>query len=213
MKTTALTRTGLVGLAAALTLSACTTDPGEPAAPEVTNTPSETIEADDPRDEDALAVDISTTGISCLNASAPIDLAWFDATWKAHADLGSFSFALTNPVGVKQVGSPVNAPAVNFGGRIDFGGSAAWSRRAKPLLETPLVSWPQRGDTAFWSPMQDQSGLLVFHIRLDPEALASPEGASFDGVTATYSDLDGHKREFTADGKSVYTFDAARCDV
>lgn len=213
MKTTALSRTSLVGLtAAALTLSACTTNSGAP-APKVISTPSGTPDTDDGRSHDALTVAIDSTGISCLDERAPIDLAWFDATWQAHAELEAFSFSLTNPVGVEQVGTPVNVPATNYGGRIDIGGSASWSGRAKVLRSTPHVSWPQRGDTAFWSPLEDQTGLLVFHLRLDPEALASPEGVSFDGVTATYRDADGNKREFTAGGKSTYTFDAARCDA
>jgi hypothetical protein len=126
-----------------------------------------------------------------MSASAARDLAYFDVSWKSDADLESLTLRLTNPVGVKQVvADTLNVPPRNFGGRIDLGGSAAWKDRAK-VLDDPALMWPRADDLWAWSPAEGESGLGVLHIRVDDRAIGTPEGASFDGVTATYRTVSG----------------------
>ena len=131
-------------------------------------------------------------GSSCLAADASTDLAYFDISWEATTDLDSVRFTLTDPSGVRQVGGGLTVPPVNFGGRIDYGGSVPWDEHAK-VLDNRWVSWPQHRSVWTWSPVEGETGLLVLHLRVDRSALDTPRGASFDGVTAHYRTSDGNK--------------------
>lgn len=132
------------------------------------------------------------SGSSCLAADASTDLAYFDVSWEATTELDSVRFTLTDPIGVRQVGSGLTVPPVNFGGRIDYGGSVPWADHAK-VLDNRWVSWPQHRSVWTWSPIEGETGLLVLHLRVDRSALDTPQGASFDGVTASYRTSDGSK--------------------
>ncbi|GAA1125065.1 hypothetical protein [Nocardioides aquiterrae] len=131
------------------------------------------------------------SGSICLLPSAARDLAWFDVTWKAGADLDALRFRLTDPVGVRQrVGDTINVPPVNFGGSIAYGGSASWPERAK-ALDTRTTSWAEHAPMWTWSPAEGETGLVVLHLVLDEKALHSKQGASFSGIRATYRTADG----------------------
>lgn len=129
---------------------------------------------------------------SCLDADASTDLAYFDVSWKATTDLDSVRFTLIDPIGVRQVGAGLNVPPVNFGGRIDYGGSVPWDEHAE-VLDNRWVSWPQHRSVWTWTPIEGETGLLVLHLRVDRSALNTDEGASFGGVTAYYRTSDGSK--------------------
>lgn len=144
------------------------------------------------------------SGSSCLLPYAPRDLAWFDVTWKAGTDLDSLRFRLTDPVGVREHPSgTINVPPVNYGGRIDYGGSAFWPERAK-ALDTRTTSWAQRGPMWTWSPAAGETGLAVLHIVLDEKALHSVQGASFSGVRATYRTADGESGSVAVRARSTF---------
>ncbi|WP_168929495.1 hypothetical protein [Nocardioides sp. GY 10113] len=40
--------------------------------------------------------------------------------------------------------------------------------------------------------------MIVLHLRLDPKVMATKDGASFDGIKATYTTDDGESGEFIA---------------
>ena len=161
---------GALSTAATATATATPTDAGEPPLALTSGGPS---------------------GSMCLTPAAARDLAWFDVTWKAGTDLDSLSFRLTDPVGVRQrVAGTINVPPVNYGGRIDYGGSAFWPERAK-ALDTRTTSWVQHAPMWTWSPSAGETGLAVLHVVLDEQALHSRAGASFSGVRARYRTVDG----------------------
>lgn len=181
----------------------------EPAAATVTVTETVSAEPGEPEESDELeplVLNIDAgAGRTCFTPQTPRDMAWFDVTWKANEDLESFSFKLIDPVGVKLAGGGVIVPPVNFGGRIDFGGTASWESRAT-VLDSRMVSWTQRSPIWSWTPIEGQTGLLVLHLRLDDAILDQPGGGGFDGVTARYRTDDGETGTVTADARNAYQY-------
>lgn len=197
--TTTRRRAAAAALAAAalVPLTACTSDSQGGATDRVEWSD---VSGSDWTDAPAAALVLHADGRdrACLEPGAATDLAWFDVTWEATAELESVSFRLTHPVGVLQVGGGITVPPVNFGGRIDDGGSASWAGRAA-ALDNRQLSWSRRGAASAWSPTTGETGLLALHLRLDERALASRAGASFTGVAATYTTRDGATGVATVD--------------
>ncbi|GAA4378054.1 hypothetical protein [Nocardioides caricicola] len=194
-------RTAVAALTIAV-LAGCSSDDGGSSAPPAP-TPTASVQRVDspsqpPAEPAPLDLHLDTGGTICFDRAATPDLAWFDVTWKANTDLDSFRFKLVNPVGVTKVGGDINVPPMNFGGQIPFGGAATWADRAK-VLDDKFLFWSQRGPVAFWSPAEDETGLLVMHLRFD-----QVDDASFDGVTATYRTADGEVGRVTARGPEIY---------
>ncbi len=136
---------------------------------------------------------------SCLlDPGDPVDQSWYEVTWKAHADLESFSFELVDPVGVRQVGQAVSVPPVNFGGRIDYSGASTWQDRAEGY-DSVFTDARAAERVDFLSPLEGQTGLVAFHLRFDPDVVASRQGASVAGVKARYRLQDGTGGEAVVD--------------
>ncbi|MCB0893871.1 MAG: hypothetical protein H6529_02240 [Nocardioides sp.] len=146
-------------------------------------------------DEPALlTLSADATGTTCFADGVP-DLAWFEVQWRSLAELDSFRFDLVGSHGVRTIGSGWIVPPVNYGGRIDYSGSALWQgwRRA---INDRVLSASQMDQVAFWVPSEGQSGLLVLHLRFDPKVV-DHGGATIDGVRATYRTNDGRTGETT----------------
>jgi len=143
-------------------------------------------------------------GTTCFTGPVP-DLAWFEVQWKAHADLDSFAFELVDPHGVRSVGPGWIVPPVNYGGRIDYGGSTRWEGWRRAIDDRVLT--PSQLDSArSWVPSADQSGLLVLHLRFDPRVTAR-SAASFTGVRATWTAADGSVGESTVAARARFRGD------
>lgn len=142
-------------------------------------------------------------GKICLQQSPDVDLAWFNTQWKANEELDSFEFSLVGARGVRMVGTPITVPPVNFGGRIDYSGAVSWDTRSD-LAKERVISWWQRDNTLFWTPIKDESGLLVLHLRF------SQHKAYIGGVKATYVTHKGEKGSVQATAHEKY-FVGGRC--
>jgi hypothetical protein len=198
----------LLAVLAVLVVTGCSGSDGPDATPPtvtVTAQPSESasaasmVAADPP-----LELIGGGTSRTCFGPLTARDLAYWNETWKANTDINSIKFRLVNPIGVHQlVGDTINVPPVNFGGRIDYSGFAAWDDRAEVLDDKVLV-WDAADQMAFETPIEDESGLAVLHLRFDEHALASPAGATFDGVTARYRTADGETGTVSIDDQSIF---------
>ncbi len=133
----------------------------------------------------------------------PIDLAWFDVTWRANTDLDAVEFDLVDAEGMVDVGTPVNIPPVDCGGRIDYAGDSSWAGR-KRSCDTRATDVHRVEDIAILSPLEGQTGLVSFHLRFDPDVLDSKAGASVKGVNATYTMPDGTVPSTTVDVPSTW---------
>lgn len=155
-----------------LTMSACTDT--EPTSDSGTHADAATT-AQTPAQADASAAAVEPalelSGVdnvdTCMEPDASRNLAFFDVTWKANTDLNSIDFGLVNPVGVKQVAADtLNVPPKNFGGRIDYSGSASWKSRMRALNDEILMV-SRAGDMWSESPIDGETGLAVMHIKFD----------------------------------------------
>ncbi|MCW2792101.1 MAG: hypothetical protein JWO76_1199 [Nocardioides sp.] len=186
MKITIAAALSVVGLVLA---SGCDAgaDPDADAGP--TASPTSAAPSAEPTPQADAPLELTTNSqrsTSCLKESGKVELAWFESEWKANEDLESFRFSLVDAAGVRSVGFPINVPPVNYGGRIDYSGATSWDRRDL-IGKQRFVSWSQRDSTDAWTPIEDQTGLVVFHLRFtEPKA-------SIGGVRASYVTADGEK--------------------
>jgi len=183
---------------AALPLGGCSSS-GEGKEDDVSgpgsNPTSQETTAPPASDEPALlTLSADPVGTTCFADEIP-DLAWFEVRWKSLAQLDSFRFELVGSRGVKSVGSGWIVPPVNYGGRIDYSGSALWDGWRQALNDR-LLSTSQMDRVDSWVPDKGQSGLLVLHLRFDPKVV-DHGGATIEGVRATYETADGQTGEAT----------------
>lgn len=144
------------------------------------------------------------TSVACSPSGRPLaDLAWFDVTWKATQSLDSFSFSIVDPRGVQQIGGGRTVPPVNVGGSIAYGGSSTWRDRAKGF-DSPQTQGSKAEGVALHRPATGETGLLALHLRIDPEVAASPKGATFAAVKATYALPDGTSGQTRLDIDQVW---------
>lgn len=188
-------------------LSACSSDsegndePAASATVTVTATP-------DPEPLTLIAEAIEST--HCFTDGPPGDLAWYGLQWKANADLDEFSFEITGGEGVTQVGSAKTVPPVNFGGRIDTGGTSTWDGHRKFVRESPFLMGENLDSADFWSPTAGQTGLVVLRLRFDPDVLATEKGGRFDGLRAIYTTQDGETGEAHVETEQIFRIGACR---
>lgn len=200
--------TALALLTVAALAGACTSDTSGDQAPrsasssntDVATVPSEgaTSEGATPTEAPTAAVDpplvLSAATVKskgCAERPRVHDWAWMDVQWKANQDLESFSFSLVDAQGVEMIGEPVNVPPVNFGGRFSESAEIDWDTRAD-IGDSRFLEWRSRGTTDFWSPIEDESGLLLLHLRVTGRG-------TFSGVQADYTTLDGETGSVVAD--------------
>lgn len=189
MRTRSLTAAVCAVLTASLT-GGCSSGDATPAA---TATPTPSATADVPP-----ALELETdvvSGSACfagLRKPGRSELAWLDFTWRADADLESFEPRLIGARGVRLVGDSWTVPPVNFGGRIAVGGQATW-HGWKKAVSGPQVVVDQGGPTWSWSPIEGETGLLVLHVRVDPDVLDTPQGGGVDAVALDYVTGTGEK--------------------
>ena len=161
-------------------------------------------------DDGVMALSTNTRGgTSCFDGDI-VDYGWFDTSWRSHTDLDSVRFRLEGSTGVRVVGSPTTIPPVNFGGRIDYGGMIEWSDKS-PLANDRVIRWSSRGDTDFLSPIEDQTGLLLFHLRFDGAALTGKQSAALGDLVAAYTTLEGETATVTLDIDQRFTVGKKAC--
>ncbi|MBZ5741370.1 hypothetical protein [Nocardioides mangrovi] len=190
-----LHRAVLAAACGVLALAGCSSDPDEPestgASP--SSATSEASPSTSAVAEAEPALELTTGTIrehDCVEpADRILDLAWFDVMWRAHEDLDSFHFRLVDSDGAKAIGPGFTVPPVNFGGRIDYSGALRWDGWRRGINDR-MLSTIQMGSVVFWSPIEDETGLLVLHLRFDPRALRA-DGVHIGGVEATYRTADG----------------------
>lgn len=182
------------------TLSACSSDDDDGGG---STAPTETVTVEAEADPLVLRTDnIRTT--HCWDDEPPGELAWYDVQWRAGVDLEEFSFSLTGAEGVRLVGAPKTVPPVNFGGRIDYSGTSTWEPHKRLIRRANAVNGFNLDSVDFWSPLAGETGLLVMHLRFDPDALASAAGARLGGVSAAYTTADGETGEASVDTRNVF---------
>lgn len=192
-----MNRATLGALLAALlstTLSACSDDGDDPAAP----TETVTVTAS----PDAAPLELTSDTVrdtACLGDPALPDLAWFAAQWRADVDLEELAFELVGGRGVEQVGAAETVPPVNYGGAIAFDGTATWAGRRELLASVRTLRGEDVQPADEISPAAGQTGLVVLRLRFDREVLGSAEGGRIEGVRATYTTLDGVEGEVEVD--------------
>jgi hypothetical protein len=152
----------------------------------------------------------SPEGTACFDRGNPGDLAVFEFQWKALADLEKFDFQIVGAEGLKQVGPAKTVLPVNKGGQIMFGGVVPWADVREVLGGHSQVAPGAPESVDGWVPIEGQSGLLVLRVRFDDAALMSKNGASYDGVKATYTGTDGSTGEVVA--VSDQKFRAGNCE-
>lgn len=158
----------------------------------------------------ALVLRPGDEGLSCFRR-AITDLAWFNVTWKAKADLDEVTFRLTETTGVRVIGAPRSVPPRNFGGRIAYGGTSTWPPSAKSgVLDTQVV-WSAREDADFLSAGKGQTGLLAFHLRFDDATLAGEQRAELGKVEAEYVTASGETGTAAVDVRQRYSFSRKDC--
>ena len=167
-----------------------------PSADVSSDAPAEPVAADPPLELDVTT--LKTDG--CAERPRVHDWAWMDVQWKAHQDLENISVSLVDARGVTLIVSPINVPPVNFGGRIDESGEYDWENRAG-IGDSRFVEWMARGTLDFWSPMEDETGMLVLHLRVTGRG-------TFTGVKVDYTTLDGEPGSVT--GATDYDLRHAR---
>lgn len=193
------------------TSSESTSSDPTPTAPATSGDPADVDPDGDgfAADDGVLALTTTARGASCFDG-AIADYGWFNAQWEAHVDLDAVRFRLTGNTGVKTVGSPTTVPPVNFGGRIDYGGMVDWADQS-PLATDRFVYWPDRDDADFLSPIEGQTGLLLFHLRFPQATVDGDQDASLGDLVAEYTQADGTAGTVTLPIDQDYRFDDSGC--
>ncbi len=185
------------GLGSALVLASlltgCTGDGGgsPTSSPTATVTATVTATADPVEEQEAVRLEAASSGTTCYDRPYP-DLAWFDVTYEASRDVSSIDFTVVGADGLAQVGPTINLPPVNFGGTIAFGGELAWPP-GDLVRDARQISWTARSRASSLSLAQGQTGLLMFHLRLDRSVLDGDRTARLGGIRATWREPDGTK--------------------
>lgn len=125
---------------------------------------------------------------TCVKAGMR-DFAWFEVQVSVHEDLEQVSFELPDADGVRVVGQPQLLLPVNFGGRFDTRGLVTWEGRAAAYDQRQVGSVEDSVDV--WTPIEGQTAMPAFHLRLDHAVAAGDAEARLDEVVATWKDRDG----------------------
>lgn len=157
-----------------------------------------------------LSLSVATGGtVACFEGDdATTDLAWFDVAWKAHTDLEEVSFELRGSDA--RVSPAVSVPPFNPEGVILNSGSTPWPP-AQELADKPGLLWSQRADADLMSPVEGETGLLVFRVRPAEQVTSGNGVATLEDVRATYLTADGETGEVVERVDQSLSYDPEQC--